>query len=112
MSEPSSPLSLLASHRIHLFLVARLGEGEHSASRAMKNSFVIHLSRHSEINICRFLYRQKAAEKPLLPIVFACYGGPNAAPGAYSRVCKQTGPCADAFSPSSAGGSDIGAEFI
>ena len=62
--------------------------------------------------VCRFLYRQKAAQKPLLPIVFACYGGPNAASGVCSRVCKQTGPCADAFSSSSTYGSDIGAEFI
>ena len=44
----------------------------------------------------------KSGEKPLLTDVFACYGRPNAAPGAYSRVCKQTGPCAHAFSPSSA----------
>ena len=80
--------------------------------RIMVRTSVVSRFSNPLLFVCSFLFRQKAAQKPLLPIVFACCGGPNAASGACSRVCKQTCPCADAFSSSSAYGSDIGAEFL
>ncbi len=49
---------------------------------------------------CRFLFRQKAAEKPLLTDVSAYYGRTKSYFGRLTRVCKQTGPYVDAFNPS------------
>ena len=49
------------------------------------------------LGLCRFLFRQKAAEKTLLTDVSAGYGQPNAAPGAYSRICDANLPLRSRF---------------
>ena len=115
------PAGFLASAKLEqIRLCPRLNENVHIhalfpascllvAARLVENVHFVQVfsprhrpSKLDTVNYSRFSYRRKAAEKPLLPIAGTCSGRTNAASGAYSRVCKQTGPSADAFSPPSA----------